>query len=116
MTPLGHTIVGICLGDVVSACGGRVNRLGLLLGSIVPDLDMIFLVPWMGRERGHRTITHSPVFQVLLAWLLRRFGFWSVLAGQLAHSAADSLGEGHPRGVAWLWPLVWQRVLLSRLY
>ncbi len=110
MTPLGHTAVGLCIASVATSRGWRVNLLGLLIGSVIPDLDFVFLVPFMGRKRGHRTVTHAPVFQVLLAWALRRWGFWSVLVGQLAHSLTDSLGAGKPPGVAWLWPLVWRRM------
>lgn len=112
MTPLGHTLVGLGLAGVATVCGARPNLAGIVLGSVVPDIDFLLLVPWMGRERGHRTITHAPVFQVVLAWALRRLGFWSVLGGQVAHSLADSLGPGYPPGVAWWWPLVWRRVCL----
>jgi membrane-bound metal-dependent hydrolase YbcI (DUF457 family) len=84
--------------------------MGIVLGSVLPDLDFVLLVPLMGRRRGHRTVTHAPAFQLIAAWLLRPFGFWSVFVGQLTHSLADSLGAGHPPGVAWLWPLVWRRI------
>jgi membrane-bound metal-dependent hydrolase YbcI (DUF457 family) len=96
---------------MAARCGLRVNVAGIIVGSIIPDIDFLLLVPFLGRKRGHRTITHAPVFQVLLALALRhRLGFWSVLVGQLAHSMADSQGPGNPSGVAWLWPLVWRRV------
>jgi membrane-bound metal-dependent hydrolase YbcI (DUF457 family) len=96
-------------------CGLRVNLAGIVVGSIIPDIDFLLLAPFLGRARGHRTITHAPVFQVLLALALRRLGFWSVLVGQLAHSVADSRGPGKPSGVAWLWPLVWRRVCFRNM-
>jgi membrane-bound metal-dependent hydrolase YbcI (DUF457 family) len=110
MTPWGHAAVGLGLAGAAAAWGWRARLPGLLLGSVLPDIDFVLLVPLLGRQRGHRTITHAPVFQLWLAWRLRRMGFWSLLVGQLAHSVADSLGPGNPAGVAWLWPLVWRRV------
>jgi membrane-bound metal-dependent hydrolase YbcI (DUF457 family) len=94
---------------MAARCGLRANVPGIIVGSVIPDIDFLFLAPFLGRERGHRTITHAPVFQVVLALVLRRLGFWSVLVGQLAHSVADS--QGSPTGVAWLWPLLWRRGL-----
>jgi membrane-bound metal-dependent hydrolase YbcI (DUF457 family) len=102
------------LAGAAAAWGWRANVRGLLLGSVLPDIDFVLLVPLLGRARGHRTLTHAPMFQLWLAWRLRRLGFWSLLVGQLVHSVTDSLGPGNPAGVAWLWPLVWRRVSLGR--
>lgn len=110
MSPWGHLLVGGCVAAALRCGGWSPRRAGLLLGSVLPDLDFLLLVPLVGRVRGHRTITHAPLFQLLVAWKLRRLGFWSVLLGQLLHSLADSLGEGNPPGVAWLWPIIWRRV------
>jgi membrane-bound metal-dependent hydrolase YbcI (DUF457 family) len=107
---LQHACVGLAIGKAAALCGGRLNWAGLLLGSVLPDIDFVFLVPWLGRVRGHRTITHAPLFQVGVAWVLRKYGFWAVFIGQFAHSLVDSLGPGMPRGVAWLWPLIWRRI------
>jgi hypothetical protein len=113
VTPWGHAAVGLCIADVAALCGWRINRSGILLGSVIPDLDFLFLVPFLGRLHGHRTMTHAPLFQLGLAWLLRRYGFWSVLVGQLAHSIADSATSRQRPGIAWLWPLKWQRLHLE---
>jgi membrane-bound metal-dependent hydrolase YbcI (DUF457 family) len=85
MTPWGHAAVGLGMAGVAAAWGWRAKLPGLLLGSVLPDIDFVLLVPLLGRQRGHRTITHAPVFQLWLAWRLRRMGFWSLLVGQLAH-------------------------------
>lgn len=113
MNPLQHTIVGLHLAGIANHCGWRVNTVGVLLGSVLPDIDFLVLVPFLGRKRGHRTITHAPAFHIILAFVLRRFGFWSVLAGLLSHSITDNLTvRDRASGVAWLWPLVWRRVPL----
>ncbi len=109
MTPWAHAACGATLAWL--SAGKQPPRwTGWLLGSVLPDVDFVLLVPWLGRPAGHRTITHAPLFQLGVAWLLRRYGFGPVFYGQLVHSLTDSMGRGHPRGVAWLWPLRWQRV------
>ncbi len=109
MTPVGHTLVGLCIAGGAARCGWHINRAGVVLGSVLPDLDILVFVPFLGRMQGHRTITHAPVVQIGLAWLLARFDSGSVLLGMLAHSGVDSVGDGNPRGVAWLWPVVRRR-------
>lgn len=114
MTPLQHAAVGWGLAGMATRCGWRVNIAGVLLGSVLPDIDFVLFVPFLGRRQGHRTITHAPACHIVLALMLRRFGFWSVLAGLLAHSAADNITRvDRASGVAWLWPLVWKRIPLT---
>lgn len=113
MSPLVHGVVG-----VVVTWLGRQARLplsyrGMLLGSLWPDTDFLFLVPLLGRERGHRTITHAPLAHLLLACLFHRYGVTSILVGGLLHSLIDDLHPGSPAGVAWFWPLSMSRVKLT---
>ncbi|NJK80351.1 MAG: metal-dependent hydrolase [Chloroflexaceae bacterium] len=115
MHPYQHALISLCAAGALGRCGYRVHIGALVFGGMVPDIDFLVLLPLMGRMAGHRTITHAPLFQIGLAWLLRRWGFWSVLLGQLLHSFTDSLGPGNPRGVAWLWPWRWQRVDMFQL-
>lgn len=110
MKPWEHALVGVWLAGGMARCGLPVRLPGVLLGSVLPDIDFLLLVPVVGRLAGHRTITHAPVFHIGVALVLRRLGFWSMLAGQLCHSLTDSMGPGKPRGVAWAWPVLWRRV------
>ena len=110
MSPVGHAVLGWCVAHVAARRGWQVNILGFVLGSVVPDTDFVTLVPLIGRMKGHRTITHAPAFQLLLAWILRRMGFWSVFGGQVIHSLVDNLWGGDPPGIAWVWPLWGKRI------
>lgn len=110
MTPYAHAACGLALAWLTRPPHHPPQWAGWLIGSVLPDLDFVLLVPLLGRQMGHRTITHAPAFQVGMAWLLRRYGFWAVLGGQLVHSLADSCGHGNPRGVAWFVPFHWNRV------
>lgn len=86
---------------------------GLMVGSLIPDIDFILFVPFMGRMDGHRTITHSLLFIFLFAILFRKqLGFFSTLIGGLLHLIVDDLNSGIPPGVAWLWPIIPERIQL----
>lgn len=101
----------IALGELI---GVRFNPIGVFLGSLLPDLDFVLLVPFLGRRRGHRTAMHSPVCSVISALFLRRFGMGSVLLGALAHSLIDDFVPGDPPGVAWFWPFSGARFRISQ--
>jgi len=116
MKPMGHAIVGISFAYGVHQFGYRVNPFGCVLGSVLPDIDIVLFAPFLGRMRGHRTITHAPAFQLLLAWSLRRYGFWSVFLGQILHSLADNAGGGKPAGVAWAFPFSLKRMQIGQRF
>lgn len=115
MTPWAHALSGVLLREACARCGWRLSLRGVVLGSVLPDIDFLLFVPWLGRARGHRTITHAPLVQLGIAWLLRRYGFGAVLLGQVLHSLTDSLGRGTPSGVAWLYPFVRRRLSFREL-
>ena len=86
------------------------------IGSILPDLDMIwyYLTPQGSRPHHHEYWTHMPFFW---SWLLLlcfpvfpkrlRFGAFLVWANLMLHFVLDSIGGG----IAWLWP--WQNRLFD---
>jgi len=89
--------------------------------ALLPDLDkrngiVGRLFPYFSEPLeyrfGHRTLTHSLPFLVVLAlllWPLLPFGWWlALVAGYGSHSLADMMT---PQGVAWFWPAGWRCVL-----
>jgi membrane-bound metal-dependent hydrolase YbcI (DUF457 family) len=92
--------------------GLRINRTGVMIGSLLPDIDFLILVPWLGRARGHRTVTHSPAWHIITGVVFRRWGIGSFLLGAVLHSIVDDLSLGRPPGVAWLWPFQSSRLHL----
>ena len=94
----------------------KINPLGFVFGSIIPDIDFILFVPFLGRVKGHRTVTHSLLFISLLSFLLRnKYGFFSVFWGGLLHLVIDDLDVGIPPGVSWFWPIIPRRFRLFQL-
>ena len=82
--------------------------------SLLPDLDkrnsiIGRLFPFISEpidfHFGHRTLTHSLLFQLIagaaLYWLLPFGGFLAVTCGIVSHAVGDMMT---PHGVAWLWP------------
>ena len=71
-----------------------------LVGRTVPPLS-----EWLERRFGHRTLTHSLLFQIALGiplfYLLPKGHFLAFLAGWLSHTFADMMT---PAGVGWFWP------------
>ncbi len=120
MKLVGHVGAGVALIAIARQLELPIDVWGVLLGGLLPDADFLLFVLWLGRVRGHRTITHSPAFLILLAWLLRhRFGFSSVLISGLVHSLLDDCHSllddytlEHHEGIAWLWPLSLRRFSL----
>lgn len=92
---------------------GPPEVLMLVVGSLLPDIDTTtsgagkFLKPlsgWIESRFGHRTVTHSLVFTVLVAALCLPFGVPVALAllyGVLSHLLLDALNVN---GVPLLWP------------
>jgi inner membrane protein len=125
-SPLGHTAIALALG--VALQPPRPPRRYWLLGavcSIVPDLDLIGrLFPNREVEAllgGHRGLTHSAPFAVLLGLLITLVAFrgppWTAYrrqlwryftAATLSHGLVDCLTTYGP-GVALLAPLSWIR-------
>ncbi|WP_448377564.1 metal-dependent hydrolase, partial [Fervidobacterium sp.] len=95
---------------------GLLEGLALAWGSVMPDIDTTtsgpgkFLRPLSGfleRRFGHRTLTHSLPFLLLLALLLLPLhganpsAYWAFLSGYLSHLLLDTLNVN---GVPLLWP------------
>lgn len=108
--PLEHATIALVAVQLAQWSGFRPNERIFVLGSMLPDLDFLLFVPVLGRVRGHRTITHSPVFQIFFAVIFHKYGFGSLLSGMLLHSLVDAfLGRKPSTGLAWLWPFMWER-------
>jgi len=105
-------MIGLGLAWIGRRLGLAVDSKGILIGSLLPDADFLFLVPFIGRQRGHRTVTHSPAFHLATGYLFRRYGFWSVFVGAMMHSAIDDFETGKPPGISWFWPISNSRVRL----
>lgn len=83
---------------------------GLLLGSLLPDIDskkskLGRFVPFVEDLLGHRTITHT-IWVVLLLFIGAYFSgslfIWMTAFGYFFHVVQDSFSK---QGVAWLYPL-----------
>ena len=123
MKPVTHLSIAYLTAHALDAAGARLNRRGLFLGCLLPDLDFL-LLPFIPRFLSHRTAAHSLGWITLMAALLRRrFGFGSVWLGGLTHLVADELNScdrrrGHWPRQMWLFPLdlgrrPWQRCLVD---
>jgi hypothetical protein len=112
--PHEHALAGVGVLLIIRILRIPIKPITFLAGSILPDFDFFLFAPFFGRVKGHRTISHSPIFQVGLAWMLRRFGFSSLLGGMLLHSMIDNFTYGRPPGIAWLWPFRWDRYRVGR--
>ena len=95
---LGHTEIGM----------------GFLFGSVLPDLDVVFVA--LGKSRFlrlHQGVTHSPLgiaglslaFCLVLSWL-GGIPFWPMMAGSVAGMAVHvALDLMNTFGVRLFWPL-----------
>jgi len=108
MTPFGHLIVGATLAHWLRRRGVPVQTGGMLVGSILPDIDW-FAVPFASRRLVHRTWSHSPFTLLLAGLVLRRLDTRSVVVGGLSHITLDNWMGGEPPGVGWAYPLVRER-------
>lgn len=112
MTPFGHLTVGAALARWLQRRGVPVQTKGVLLGSVLPDVDF-FATPYFARTKVHRTFTHSPIALLLAGLVLRRWGIGSVIIGGLSHILIDNFIGGNPPGVGWAFPLTSGRVPLG---
>lgn len=97
---------------------------GSVIGSLAPDIDMPTsaigkplkpISKLINRTFGHRTITHSGFWLILLwlLWLITKNSFiLGYLLGNASHLFSDSLTSG---GVAWLYPIDRKRIRLTRI-
>lgn len=121
MAGVGHIAVGMAAArwrkrKGVALAALAPSMLGWALLSMLPDSDVIgfsFGVPY-GSIMGHRGITHSIAFALIVAiavaLIARRCGASALRTGALAalvvisHGLLDTLTDGG-HGVALLWPL-----------
>jgi inner membrane protein len=90
------------------------QAIGSAVFSLLPDLDkrqsivgrmFPFISEPLDYHFGHRTLTHSLLFQcsvgLLLYWFMP-FGWWlALVSGLVSHVVGDMMT---PQGVAWFWP------------
>ncbi len=114
MSPLGHVAVALLARRAIERCTNtRLNLWGVLLGSVLPDMDLV-LLPFGKREHVHRTFSHSPFFALVAARLLSS---WlpanAVFCGGMSHVLVDNFWGGDPPGVGWFFPFDRKRRLLG---
>ena len=85
--------------------GSRALFLGVIIGAVLPDLDMLwFFLVDQGSHHHHGYLTHRPlVWALILAVgaLTRNLAILGLGLGGLLHMLLDTtLGQ-----IAWLWPL-----------
>jgi hypothetical protein len=91
LQPISHYSIAFLINEGLQAAGVSVNRKGIIWGSVLPDIDYL-LVPFTSRFLAHRTVTHTPLWTVMIAAAMQqRWGFWSTWLGGLVHLAADEL-------------------------
>lgn len=119
-----HGIIGVAGAGVASSLGQPEIAAGFLLGSLLPDLDVLFIV--LGKSRFlrlHQGMTHSllgiPVLGGLAAALFAGLGgipfaplVIGIVAGMIVHVLLDLMNTF---GVRILWPLP-QRVSLDAFF
>jgi inner membrane protein len=103
---IGHFPAGYLASVVARRFGAdHVVGIGILIGSVLPDVDL--LRAWYldgGGVHHHTYITHRPLFWLsvaLVGFVLRTRILTGIGLGGLVHMALDSIvGE-----IAWGWPL-----------
>jgi inner membrane protein len=109
-----HGIIGVAGAGVASALGQPEMAVGFLLGSLLPDLDVLFIA--LGKSRFlrlHQGVTHSlagiPVIGALAAAIFASLAGISfvpmamgIIAGMALHVILDLMNTF---GVRILWPL-----------
>ena len=85
--------------------GNRALFWGILLGSILPDVDLLwFLFVDGGQVHHHTYLTHRPAIWaslLLLGAVLRSKGLLGIGLGSLLHMFLDSVTGA----IAWAWPV-----------
>jgi membrane-bound metal-dependent hydrolase YbcI (DUF457 family) len=109
-----HGIIGVAGAGVANAYGQPELAVGFLLGSLLPDLDVLFIA--LGKSRFlrlHQGVTHSvvgiPLIGCLAAGIFAVLGWISyvplaigIFAGMIVHVLLDIMNTF---GVRVLWPL-----------
>jgi hypothetical protein len=118
MTPSGHAGASIVAAYVIERCAFSNEATPVTLGlaalvGLMPDLDSLAALalnryrPSRSKLRHHKFLTHTPLFYLLLTFVLWLAGLprESVLFGILSfgHLFLDSWGTDD--GIMWLWPL-----------
>ncbi|MEM8653117.1 MAG: metal-dependent hydrolase [Pseudomonadota bacterium] len=101
---VGHLAAGYLAARGLAAVGAPAVFAGLLIGSVLPDIDMLWFFFIDGQQTHHHDyITHRPVVWAIalaLAAVIQRPFFVGLGMGGLLHLALDSIvGK-----VAWAWP------------
>lgn len=104
MVGLNFELVGFPLVFALVVC-----TLGLLFGSLLPDIDskrsiLGRYVPFVEEIIGHRTYTHTIWVVAILSGAAYYFGYtflWMIVLGYIMHIIQDSLSI---QGVDWLYP------------
>lgn len=77
---------------------------GIVIGSVLPDIDMVWFLLIDSTVHHHHLITHRPIVWIsllILAVALRSPALIGVALGAMLHMVLDTtLGE-----IAWFWPL-----------
>ena len=102
---IGHLPAGYLAAKAVARSGASAAMFwGIMIGSVLPDIDLLWFFLIDSSVHHHHLITHRPVVWVALlivAVLLRSPFFVGLGLGTLLHVILDTtLGE-----VAWFWPL-----------
>lgn len=102
---IGHLPAGYLAAHGAKVLGAsHAMFVGILLGSVAPDLDMLWF-HFVDHEstHHHHYITHRPIIWasvLLLGLMLKQASILGVGIGGLLHVALDSIAGQ----IAWLWP------------
>lgn len=91
-------------GYLATRLGPRVPTSPFLVGSVLPDLDLVLVYGFGIAQHHHSFLTHRPALWLgvlLLGMCLRLPGVATLGCGALLHVALDSVAGQ----IAWLWPL-----------
>ncbi len=122
MTPIGHGATGYLLYRLLKMRWPRVMMGSILLGSLLPDIDFLFVILF-GSVKFHRTFTHSLFFVIFIAFIIfltlkknskRRLISLGLLLGGLLHILIDACEDTSPAtgmGIPLLWPFSQRRFL-----
>lgn len=102
---IGHLPAGYLLARIIWPDTARTIMVATLVGSVIPDVDMLYFYLFDGRSTHHHDyITHRPIiwFAVFLTGaVLRRTAILAFGLGALLHMALDSIvGK-----ITWVWPI-----------
>jgi Predicted membrane-bound metal-dependent hydrolases len=118
-----HSLIGVAGAGVANALGQHEAAIGFLIGSLLPDLDVLFIP--LGKSRFlnlHQGVTHSLIgitgISCLAAAIFTLVGMpfavmaCAIAAGMAVHVALDLLNTF---GVRVLWPLP-QRICFDAFF